>query len=419
MKAIRSILFLLSGLSLAAAEENYAEWAYSRDIALDTSPAGANVAADQTGFPLLVSLTAQQADVFAQAKAGGADLRFATAEGRHLPYQIELWDAAGGKAAIWVKADTVKGGSSSQHLRLYWGKAAAADSSNGKAVFPTAGGYLGVWHLGAGLEDATANGFDGMDSGATAAPEGRIGGGRYFNNPDAYAATGKYIALRNPGGVNLAGRITLEAWVKWTRRDGHRIILCHGAAPGSDFETVLRIGETKDYRSGVWTGSSHYATLAAPAADSNAWVHLAGAYSGSAWILYRNGAKVSELADTNGAKPSPGAWRIGAEYASNAVTRYFCGWLDEVRVSNVARNADWIKLTYENQKDGQSLIRIGPTMAVALGRKPSRSATRAGDASILSRGEKVFRLAPESGHGVTASGSRRSLRATPGGNARD
>ncbi len=408
--SIRSFLlfFAFAGWQLAAranaAAEDYSQWSQARVITLNTSATGADIATDQSGFPVLINLSAQQADVFDGAEAGGADLRFATAQGAHLHYQIELWDKTARKAAIWVRVDIVKAAVAAQGLRLYWGKPGAPDSSDGKAVFRSADGYLGVWHLGNSVEDASANANHGIDSGTAAAADGRIGGARYFENPEPYVKTGKYIALGNPAGMNIAGKVTFEAWVKWIRRDGHRIIICHGAAAGSNSETVLRIGETSDYRAGTWTGSAHYATLLAPTADSNAWVHLAGVHTGSSWLLYRNGRQVSQLADSNGAKPSPGAWRIGAEYASASVTRYFHGWLDEVRLSNIARNPDWIKLGYENQKDAQTLVTIGPAVTGLAGRA-ARNA-RSGAARIGSRpGQRLYPLPTDPHLACDASGS--------------
>lgn len=40
---------------------------------------------------------------FRQARAGGEDIRFSTAAGDPLPYQIEEWDAAKGRASVWVR----------------------------------------------------------------------------------------------------------------------------------------------------------------------------------------------------------------------------------------------------------------------------------------------------------------------------
>ncbi|MEO2168283.1 MAG: DUF2341 domain-containing protein, partial [bacterium] len=45
---------------------------------------------------------------FSQAKPRGEDVRF-SANGKPLAYQIERWDAAGGKAEVWVRIPTIKG----------------------------------------------------------------------------------------------------------------------------------------------------------------------------------------------------------------------------------------------------------------------------------------------------------------------
>lgn len=358
----------------AQAGEDYSTWSSFRDLAVDASPTGANLAADLTGFPLSISLGEESADLFAQAKTDGSDLRFAAADGAHLAYQIESWDAAGHKAALWVRLPSVKAGQILR-LRAYWGKASAADSSSGPAVFGAADGFKGVWHMGS-MADASASGITVQDSGTAADPAGRIGAARSFpNTADAYAAKGAYLALGNPAALNLAGVITMEAWVKWTRRDKHRIILCHGGAlkPAAPYETVLRIGETLDYRSGVWTGKDHYAASVVPPSDSGVWVHLGGVYDGTAWTLYRNGEKAASFASDTGAMPSTGGWRIGAEFATipntttSTATRFFCGSLDEVRISSAARSADWFKLAYATQKDGQTAVKWSGATGVRLG----------------------------------------------------
>ncbi len=365
MKYARSLV--MTGISAFTlfAQDNYKSWAFFRDIAVNTSATGANLATTQFDFPVLVTLTSAQADVFTTAMANGADIRFSKPDGTHLPYQIERWDATGHRADIWVKMDTVLAQDAAQHFRMYYGKAGAADSSDGKGVFTTSGGYQGVWHLGSGLEDGTANRNAGTDSGTTIA-DGRIGQARMFDNLIDSAATGQYISLGNPSSLNIIGKITFEAWIKWLSRIGHRIVICRGSTSTVQNETMLRIGETLDYRTGVWTGTQHHAMYTPPATDSNTWIHLAGVYTGTSWDLYRNGTKVATLADTNGAKTSPGGWRIGAQFAKNGVSRYFKGLIDEVRVSNVARGPDWFKLGYETQKESQTAVTIGAAQSVSI-----------------------------------------------------
>jgi trimeric autotransporter adhesin len=389
--AVRLAGLLISLALPALSQETYSQWTYSRNLILNTTLSGANINTSQVGFPLLINLTGLHTDIFTHSNAGGTDLRFAKADGTHLPYQIETWDAANQKAEIWVRLDTLLAQSLTQQIRMYWGKESAKDSSDGRTVFRTENGFKGVWHLGSNVLDATANQNHGIDSGTTIASEGRIGMARFFDNPGSYVTNGKFISLGSPANLNFGGKITMEAWVRWNRKDNHRIILCHGGASGSPYETVLRIGETQDYRSGVWTGVERYATMPAPATDSLVWIQLTGVYTGTLWELYRNGIKVSSTAlDTNGAKISPAGWRIGGEFISNAVSRYYSGWLDEVRISNVSRSPDWIKANYENQKIEQSLVTIGVTTSSTLLFKPSIGRVRKSN-----RIPSLFRLGTE------------------------
>src|SRR6187397_2153048 len=99
------ISFVLTA-AVAFAQDNYGQWAHYKNIAIDTRASGANVATAVANFPVLVRLTSADADVFAQSKNGGADIRFANASGGHRPYQIERWDSAGTSAVIWVLADS-------------------------------------------------------------------------------------------------------------------------------------------------------------------------------------------------------------------------------------------------------------------------------------------------------------------------
>src|SRR5690606_2609268 len=124
-------------------------------------------------FPVLIRLGAAEATIFTQAKAGGADIRFAKSDDTPLSYQIESWDAAGTKAAIWVKIDTVRGNNSTQSIKMHWGNTEADSESNGAAVFDTANGYKTVLHMNeptGDVNDATINAVVGTNTGTTTTP---------------------------------------------------------------------------------------------------------------------------------------------------------------------------------------------------------------------------------------------------------
>ena len=76
-------------------------------------------------FPVLLRWTGQ-AFPFAQAQAGGADLRFSDASGTHLAYEIETWGEPG--ACVWVRVPKIVV-NARQALRVHWGNPSAKAES--------------------------------------------------------------------------------------------------------------------------------------------------------------------------------------------------------------------------------------------------------------------------------------------------
>ena len=391
---------LVLGVALGSvcAQEDVSTWAHMRVLTLNTtsSGGGAGVNAAMAGFPVLVRLTASQSDVFAQSKTGGADLRFRRVSGQNLPYQIERWDSAGQSALIWVRLDSVKA-SATQSFNMYWGKSSAGAASSGPGTFDTAGGYQGVWHFAASLNDATANAINGTDE-ATTDAAGAVGQGRAFNGSAR-------VVLGNPAKMSSgdADRYTVEAWVNWTsigttQTDRYRCIINHGTTNNADqFFMYARnpsAGGTDPYYSvGYYTGTvSNNATLYGIATDAGAWVHVAGVYDGTEWRVYRNGVLGGSLAKDGSPVNAAQDWVIGAWGTS----RNFLGSLDEIRFSNRVRSDAWIKLAYETQKGGATALTVGPTVAPSSVAGATRASGAGFEARATSRGV-VFRLPSGSG----------------------
>ena len=165
-------------------QENYSNWAYSQNLYLNTTSGGANVSGAVDSFPVLVRLDTTVFN-FAMAQDSGQDIRFAKSDGTHLYYQIEKWDFSGKTAAIWVRVDTVFGNNNTQYITMYWGNPKVNSMSNGAAVFDTANGFIGVWHLSNGrfypMPPLRAITPRIMEQPHTS---GVIGGGRKFVNTD-------------------------------------------------------------------------------------------------------------------------------------------------------------------------------------------------------------------------------------------
>lgn len=95
--------------------------------------------------------------------------------------------------------------------------------------------------------------------------------------------------------------------------------------------------------------------------EKNQWIHVAYTFSLQGWMIY-----------INGRPDMPAVWNNTQEIATPVELQIgdgFAGELDEVRVSNVVRSADWMKLQYENQKPVQTvvgpLIQSGKEFAVS------------------------------------------------------
>jgi hypothetical protein len=341
-------------------------WNYARVLTLNTSKSGANVPGDVVGFPVLIRLNTNNFE-FIQAQAQGLDLRFAKPDNTMLPYEIERWDADLRNAEVWVKIDTVRGNDSTQAILMYWGNVSAAGSSNSTATFDTAAGFQGVWHLGDVpgdlIYDATVNRFNGdsPDSARPLSAEGAIGGCRTFNGVD------DVITMPNTakGKLNFPqkGKYTVSAWVTAETFDG----LSHVVVSKGNFQYFLwvtpihlnaTLWEFAEYQNGTgWD-------LSVQKANARQWVLLTGVRDGATQRLYVNGEPLDSLigfpyssARNDGSDIQLG--RFHERMASWGDIEGYCpfkGKIDEVRVSNVARNASWIRLCYMNQKTDDKLI---------------------------------------------------------------
>jgi hypothetical protein len=340
----------------------FSGWKFSRQLLLNTTASGANVAGAVYHFPVLVRLTSGNFD-FTKAANDGRDIRFAKSNGTVLPFEIERWDSVNALAEIWVGEDTVLGNSNAQMITMFFGNADALSASSSGAVFDTAAGFQGVWHLAASgnaQPDATANHYDGIaynvttTAGVAAAAAGAIGNSQQFNG------TSSYVEMAGTASGKLdfpeEGNYSVSAWAYEDTLDGiHDEIASKGWN-----QYFLEVGSNNTWefnvlKSGVgWDNSSSPAT-------SKAWSFVVGVRSGTSQYLYVNGECVDSVVKTGNPttalRSSSDNFKIGTHTgASDPFPWYFKGEIDEVRVMNTSPSADWIKLCYMNQKAQDALV---------------------------------------------------------------
>lgn len=345
-KLIGGMVLLLGFIHTASAQ--YAGWQHTGSIYLLTTPDGANLpaSASETNFPALVRLSRDWFD-FSQSKANGEDLRFSSADGAPLPYQIDTWDATGGTASVWVRIPSIRG-NARQEIRLHWGKADAASESSGPAVFNADNGYASVLHMDSSLKDEVGS-ITPVDAGSTATA-GMIGEGRHM-------AQGK--------GINGGDHITTYPFSDapftsevWFRADAAgaavfgwgRYATRYNGKTGDGNEVVINFGSPPALS---WWSDGPGGAGAATTPIVGQWYHVAATYSNGTSQIYVNG----KLDGSNYRKAAMSLMNdVGMTIGGLRGSFQFAGDIDEVRVSRVARSADWIRLEYENQKPGQTLV---------------------------------------------------------------
>ena len=317
---------------LAAAK--YKGWQHSGSLCVLTTTDGADLpaTAKESDFPVLVRLDKNWFR-FNEAKPKGEDLRFASGTGLPLAYQIDHWDAAAGTAGIWVRIPTITG-NARQVITMHWGKSDAVSESDGTAVFNKSNGYLSVWHMDETLRDEVGT-VTVQDAGTTAAP-GMIGPGRHFSGGRGMNGGGK---IRTYPFASTSH--TTEAWFKADKFNSSLIRWGRGNMVN------LRLLSTPAHFAitNCWGSPIQQATSVM---EKNQWIHVAYTFSLQGWMIY-----------VNGRPDMPGVWNNIQEIATPVELQIgdgFAGDLDEIRVSNVVRSADWMKLQYENQKPVQTVV---------------------------------------------------------------
>ncbi len=323
------------------AVQSYEAWAHSGSLFILTTPDGANIpgAATETNFPLLVRLNSSNFN-FGEAQSDGRDIRFTTAAGAALSYQIEEWNAGTGTASIWLKIPTITG-NSSQEIKMYWGKSGVGSESNGPAVFNAANGYASVIHMNETVTDVVGT-VSPNDTG-TSLTTGTIGKGRNFT-----LGKGIHCGDSITGFAQGNAAHSTQAWFRTNEVNCE--IVDWGVEGGGFNKVQIRvISPPRIYIDGNFASVTGNVAL-----TPGQWHHVVHTYTpGTPNVtrIYVDG-QFDNSANVSMNLPNPSRMWIGGWYNSYK----FVGDIDEVRISKVARSANWIKLEYENQKPLQTLV---------------------------------------------------------------
>jgi hypothetical protein len=338
-------------------------WQYRKKITIDETKVDANL----TDFPVLVKLTSSNFD-FTKALSNGNDIRFTSSDGQTLlKYERERHDATNEVAEYWVKIPSVSG-SVNTDFYIYFGNVSASDGADPTNVWDA--NFKGVWHMKdlttSTVKDSTNSGYDGTKRLANNPLEvdGKIAKGQDYERDNQ-----DYIYKSNVTPVTNAW--TLECWVKFETIGSifHILVVI---APTSGTVNLCQIAKEDDpvkFSIRVRNSSGSYIKLytGATTPSINTWYYVVGTWDGTNAKIFLNGEEdtpYTRYHDTSGTQTNT----TREIYLGNDLSHIsgLDGILDEVRISNVARSADWIKASYYSGND--TLVSYGIEEALAAGR---------------------------------------------------
>lgn len=294
-------------------------WAYRRILTIDNTGLAA-----LSEYPLLVQLDSSRI----RYSANGADLRFTTLGGIGLKYEIEKWDPAG-RSFVWVRVGSIPGNSTTTIVMLY-GNPAASDAQDAAGVWDD--NFIGVWHL-ADAHDSTGRNTS-TNHNATATT-GQIGTAMAF-------ASSHYI---DTGNHDHPTQFTIEAWFDPTSASMSGV--SNGSSIIGRFPNYLLLWDCSNSifcKSALFNGTSTTTTYKATyTASAGQWNYAAATYNGQTLIAYAGGAQTDQQSTTDApidTTPSSLNATIGIR---QDLLSPFTGSIDEVRISKIARPADYFK----------------------------------------------------------------------------
>jgi len=333
VRAAAVLLLALPGVSSAWWNE---EWAFRKEVTVNTSTTGADVKEALVDCPVLVRLHTGNFS-FLDAKEDGGDLRFVGADDKTpLKHHIELWDPANELALIWVRVPKMQAGSTADRFWLYSGNPKAVRDDDAKGTYDAAS--LLVLHFAAGqafLSDSSGHDSQITQSAVTAQAQGPLDGAASF------AGAGSVKVAASPA-VRVSGQAgaTFSAWVRVpAAQAGATLFALH---EGNNSIAVGIAGTKLTARAGTAQVQSS-ADLSA-----NAWHHVAATLAAGKLALYVDGNAAGEV---SAALPDMG----GELHIGSGLT----GELDEVQMASTARPPGWIKASWASQGPDSKLLSFG------------------------------------------------------------
>ncbi|MFX1249776.1 MAG: DUF2341 domain-containing protein, partial [Promethearchaeota archaeon] len=255
----------------------------------------------------------------------------------------------------WVKANL----SNTQDtiISMYYGNPTLSIQENPSVVWDA--NYRSVWHLNNDptgiINDSTSNNFDGSSGGSMT--QNDLVSAKFATGID-FDGTNDYIAFPDPLNTET---MTISAWVYLKVAVNDWITVAMRATTDVSWFDWQLYARASD---GELSNEAVYRTLYPSTSEVGSnfvlsigtWYYVVGQHNGTHNLFFIDGTLSEVDQDLNTVKDSNRDMWIGG---NEVWGEWLQGILDEVRVSNIARSADWITTEYNNQNDSTSFYSTG------------------------------------------------------------
>jgi len=304
-----------------------------------------------TNFPAYINLTHDN-DMLPDFK----DIRFYSAGcnngGSLLDYEIENYTTST-RAHIWVRIPSLP--SSGTRISVYYkNNTGVMSGENPTGVWDS--NYVAVWHMTeVNATDSTSNQNNGTENGSvTFNSSGRVDGANNLN-----ASTNAYIEVPHDDSLNVTTGLTVSAWVNIHNDGDHDPIVVKATELTAGFHFVINSGPTVTLRTANATNYSDIYSSFSGYTDN--WHYVVGVFNGTNEMIYiDDNKKNDETPAIDQIDPSGSVLRIGRSTTGFwGGSSRLNGTIDEVRISNVSRSADWINQSYQMVANQASFVSFG------------------------------------------------------------
>jgi len=332
---------------------------------------------DLTNYPLTVMLT--DVDLRTTANGGlvnnsnGYDVGFysnCSGSATALKWELESYSPTTGAIVAHVLRPNMSR-TADDTIGMFYGGGFNSFQSTAAAVWDT--GYKGVWHLGDSANpfiDSTANANSSNAGTYPAQTAGKTGNAQSFNG------SSQYIQIPNAASLQMTTAMTISAWINatsWTAANEQTVLKKNGNYILRHEASADPVGADK--LAFLWWDGTNIKLISTNNPSAGTWHHVVATVSSNAITgLYVDGALASTTAlqFTANARVLTNVETFGAQSGGG---EYFAGGIDELRISNFARSADWILTEYRNQSSPASYIAVGPRLSAPAGNRVKHSVT--------------------------------------------